>query len=67
MGILDIFYNEIVNEAANGRVDAYFIYNTLFSTNIVDKEVIEAGVEYDNLMIPTLMIKDKDEFDKLLV
>lgn len=66
MNILDIFYNEIIKEAALGKVSSYFVYNILFLTEIVDKRM-EASDEYSELLIPTLRIKNKEEFDRLLV
>lgn len=65
--ILDIFYNQIVNEAANGEIDAYLIYNICFSTNIFEKGIrIDAENKYDEVIVPTLNIDKKEEFDKLL-
>lgn len=41
-------------------------YNILFSTEIEDKR-IEASDEYSELLVPTLRIKNKEKFDRLLV
>lgn len=67
MRTLDIFYNNIIKEATIGRIDAYFYYNIIFNTFI--KEIntyYEAKSNNDDLLIPTLVIKNKEEFDKLL-
>ena len=68
MNILDIFYNNIVPEATSGRIDCLSYFNIAFSTKIWEenKEYV-AILEDDDLMIPTLHIKDKDLFDKLLI
>jgi len=64
--ILNLFYNEIVMEASKGRIDCYFFYNIIFNTKIEDK-FIEATSNVEDIIIPTLNIKDKDSFDDLLV
>ena len=38
MNILDIFYNHIVEEASNGRVDCFVYYNILFETYIEETD-----------------------------
>lgn len=63
--ILNIFYNEVIPEAATGRVDCYFYRNVLFNSNIEDN-LIKSN-KYENVLKPTLMIKDKTEFDKILI
>ncbi len=63
--VLEIFYNEIIPEAEEGRIDCYFIYNIMFSTIIEDKRLTNANK--DGLFIPTLIVKNKKEFDNLLV
>lgn len=66
--ILDIFYNNIIKEAAIGRINCYFYYNIIFNTNIVEDNIyIKAKINNDDLFIPTLMIKNKSEFDSLLL
>ena len=68
MDILDIFYNHIIKEATKGRIDCLVYYNIVFSTKIIDDNVeYLANIENEDLIIPTLMIKDKDEFDSLLI
>lgn len=67
MNILNIFYDEIVKEASCGQIQSYFTYNIIFSTNIEDKENFLVDVNYNGTLIPTLYIKDKQEFDKLLI
>lgn len=66
--ILDIFYNHIIKEAVNGRVDCFMMYNMLFNTRIYDKNVeLFSRNENPELLIPTLQIKNLQEFDDLLV
>lgn len=65
--ILDIFYNQIIKEAATGRVDCSVMYNILFSTNLEDKISIDSEPVVDNLLIPKLRISDKKRFDELLL
>ena len=68
MDILEIFYNNIIVEAMNGRINCLSYYNMAFSTEIVDKgEIYSCNIDDDGLLIPTLMIKNKSEFDRLLV
>lgn len=68
MHILDIFYNHIIHEASNGRIDCLNYYNIIFSTKIIEenKEYV-AKYEHDDIIIPTLIIKDKRKFDELLI
>lgn len=68
MNILDIFYKNIVPEAMSGRVDCLTYYNIGFSTKIVDenKDYL-CNLKDNNLLIPTLFIKNKEEFDRLLI
>lgn len=63
--VLDIFYNEIIKEASVGKIDCYFTYNILFNTIINDKKITESNIK--DKLIPTLIIKDKDKFDSLLI
>lgn len=66
--MLDIFYNEIINEAATGRIDCFGMYNVIFNTNInEDNIMINTTNTNSNLIIPTLTINDKELFNKLLV
>lgn len=65
--ILNIFYNEIIKEASNGKVDCGFIYNTLFNTNIQNSIYYNSKIDNTNLFIPTLYIKDKSKFDKVFL
>ena len=68
MDTLDIFYNQVIREAAFGRVDCYFMFNMLFNTRIVSTNTeIEASYLNSNLLVPTLRINNKEEFDKLLI
>lgn len=64
--ILNLFYEEIIPSASRGRIDCYFFYNIVFNTRIEDSYV--KGVNYfDDVIVPTLNISDKDKFDDLLV
>lgn len=68
MDILGIFYNNIVPEAMNGRVNCLSYYNMAFSTKIVDENKrYSCNINDDSVLIPTLMIKNKKEFDNLLI
>lgn len=66
--LLDLFYNYIVREAAMGRVDCFLKYNLIFNTKIPE-EGIEFCAFSDNtdLVVPTLMIRNRREFDQLLI
>jgi len=68
MNILDIFYNHIIPEATTGRIDCLNYYNIIFSTKIIEenKEYL-ASYDNDDIIIPNLMIKDKNKFDLLLI
>jgi len=67
MKIADIFYNNIVPEAQNGRIDCFVFYNIAFSTYIVDNdESYICNISNNDLLIPTLIIRDKNKFDSLL-
>ena len=48
-------------------MDAYLFYNILFSTDIVDKEIIKVTGKYSDMLVPTLKISNKEKFDKILV
>ncbi len=64
--IIDTFYDYIIKEAARGDVDCFFRYNLLFSTEIPEMGISIKAVEKDNSFVPTLFIKNKAEFDRLL-
>lgn len=68
MNILDIFYNHIIPEATTGRIDCLNYYNIIFSTKIIEEnKVYLAKYDNDDILIPTLMIKDRKQFDLLLI
>jgi len=68
MNVLDIFYNEIIDEAKNGRVDCYFMYNTIFNTQIPSLGIdLISDSNNNNLLIPTLKIDDVETFNNLLI
>jgi len=67
MEVLDIFYNEVIPEAAKGKIDSYFSLNILFNTYLVETNTkVSDEVNYDDVLVPTLMIKSKKVFDILL-
>lgn len=68
MNEINVFYDEIINEASTGRVDCFFMMNLLFSTYIREEnKTIEAKKNDDGrYLIPRLVIKNKDNFNKLL-
>lgn len=63
--MIDIFYNEIILEALNGRINCDDYYNIIFNTIVEDVSYI-SNLENPNLIIPTLKISNKSLFDKLL-
>ena len=68
--MLDLFYNEIIKEASFGRVDCGMMYNVLFETNVHGRIMYRINEKIKNnssLLIPTLMIKDKDKFNDALL
>lgn len=68
MDILEVFYKEVIPEAAKGKIDCYFSLNILFNTYFVETNTtIQERVNYEDVLIPTLMIKNKNVFDLLLV
>lgn len=66
--ILDVFYNDIVKEAQNGRVDCFFIMNIVFNL-VIDNNKITNASEFlsEDILTPTLKITNKQLFDSLLV
>lgn len=51
-----------------GRINCLSYYNVAFSTEIIDENKrYSCKIDADGVLIPTLMIKNKSEFDKLLV
>lgn len=68
MNDINVFYDEIINEASTGRVDCFFMMNLLFSTYIREEnKTIEAKKNDDGrYLIPRLVIKNKNNFNKLL-
>lgn len=65
--ILNVFYNQVIKEAATGRVDCSVMYNILFCTNFEDKILIKDDPIVKNLLIPRLRISNKERFDELLL
>lgn len=67
MNIIDIFYNQIIKEATDKQINSYGKSNIVFSTIIKEDNIYyEAKKDDENLIIPTLMIKDKNRFNALL-
>lgn len=66
--ILDVFYNKLVLEAQAGQIYCYFTMNIIFNLEINNTKITSnANVPYEGLVIPTLKINDKAQFDELLV
>lgn len=66
--VIDLFYNEIVPEASQGRVDAFFIMNLVFNLTIDNKTITSTDdIGHEDVIIPTLKITNKELFDMLLV
>ena len=63
--VIDLFYNEIIPEAALGKVKTYFLYGTIFATRLNGEYISKSP--YKEKMIPTLEINNKDLFDHLLL
>lgn len=67
MDIIDIFYNQIIKEATKKQINSYGKSNIVFSTIIKEDNIYyEAEKDDENLIIPTLIIKDKNKFNNLL-
>ena len=66
--LLDLFYGVIVPEAAMGKINILFNnYGILFNTKIVElKKVCANKIDNKEIMVPTLVIKNKELFDDLL-
>lgn len=66
--LLDLFYNFVIKEAAYGKIDCFFKYNMIFNTKILEDNIeFVSERENSDLFIPTLMIKNKKEFEVLLL
>ena len=68
MNDINVFYDEIINEASTGRVDCFFMMNLLFNTYLKEENKTIEGKKDDDgrYLIPTLVIKNKENFNKLL-
>lgn len=64
--ILSIFYNYIVKEALTGKVDCYMKYNLIFNTKI-NHDFYSVHYNNEEILVPTLIINNKQEFNDLLV
>ena len=69
MNILELFYKEIIKEAAIGRINGSdFPYNILFETDIPSLKIkTSSRIEDENVLVPTLTIKDIEKFNNLLL
>lgn len=68
MDILDLFYNKVMQEASQGEIDCFLHYNIIFNTYIEEENrMITANSNNSNVIVPTLYIKDKERFNRLLV
>ena len=68
--VLDIFYNQVLKEIATGRVDCGMMYNVLFKARINNETLYNLDkniVKNNSLLIPTLIINNKKEFDESLI
>lgn len=64
---LDVFYNCLIKEASRGSVDCFFKYNMMFNTRIIEDNIEVFGeVTNSELLVPTLVIKNKEYFNYLL-
>ena len=65
--IKDIFYKCIIPEAAMGKINVFFNYSVVFNTILEEyKKICRSRIQEKDIMIPTLVIKNKDAFDELL-
>lgn len=68
LSVLNTFYNSLVKEASEGRVDCYFKFNVCFGTYIRDLDCfIPSKINNKNYLVPILVINDFDLFNNLLV
>lgn len=68
MDILDLFYNKVIKEASQGDIDCFLHYNIIFNTFIAEDDLLISGyTNNENVLIPTLYIKNKQKFDCLLI
>ena len=59
MEIIDIFYNDILKEAMDGKVDCYFSFNIHFYNNLMNYN--------DDGIVPVLNITNRELFNSLLI
>jgi hypothetical protein len=62
----EVFYKHIIDEATIGRIDCLNYYNIAFETDVMGEKYFYVG-NRDGLIIPTLMIRNKEYFDELLM
>lgn len=64
---MDLFYKEFIKEAKVGRINCGMYFNILFNTSIYNNDKLEVLTKSDSdLLVPTLIIKNKEKFDILL-
>lgn len=64
---MDLFYDEFIKEAQNGRINCGMYFNIIFNTSVYNNGKLEELTKANsNLLVPTLIIKNKDNFDNLL-
>lgn len=63
----NIFYDEIMTEASTGKIDCGFLIPICFDTKILKGTELESVTEakyFYNVMTPTIIIKNEDQFNK---
>lgn len=63
----DVFYEDIIKEAARGAIDCDFLIPICFSTKeLKNNETvdIEVAENFDGAMVPTLLIKDRNKLSE---
>lgn len=68
MDTVNIFYNEILSEGATGVIDCEFPIRVIFNTIITeDNTFLKADQSFQKVIIPTLIISNKEAFNKALI
>ena len=66
--IINIFYNQIIPEAKEGKINCCMILNIAFNLIVNNTEISTCEkLPYESIIIPTLKVTDKELFDSLLV
>lgn len=64
---MDVFYDEIIKEAALGKIDCGFLIPICFDTKILEQGKLKdltTAKYYYNVMAPTLIIKNKEQLNE---